>query len=579
MAGGKETPRQKMIGMMYLVLTALLALNVSKEIINAFVKLDAKLMENNKVLIGKSENIMAEFDGKRATELIARVPENESKVIPWQKKAVEVRKMVFATDKFINIDCKNKMLNEVEGKDYVTADEANLKFNTNNLMEVESKDDYDAATRLFGGEAGTEGFEFGAEIRNNIHKLRDDLMVKVAEYNYAGKKFGYTPSKVSDSVSLEKELNEHAYGDDKDRLRAIYKTLTLPEKLSDFEEEVEWQIGTFDHSPVVAAAALFTALSNDIRMSEVQALEILISRVKVPSVIINKIEPKSFARTGYLNVGDSMDIDVMIAAWDTTDVPKIRYGINDSIKTNWKEIKGKLPVHATNPGLYTVFGEISVKENGMEKWKPFKYSYEVGQPMGTVANDDLTIIYAGYDHTFSASASGFPQDKISLNVPGATVTPLGKGKFKVKMQERNVGKKIQSTITARSEDGSKTLSGPTFLVKKLPKPQLFFGSLGSETVTVTPSQLIAQCQVGIRANYDESVPLDGSKVKFSVSNCKMMIIVNGVPLTKPLAGGKPDQSQQTMIRSLRSGMTISFNADAVGPTGPLRIPLLTFVIR
>lgn len=253
MAGGKETPRQKMIGMMYLVLTALLALNVSKEIINAFVKLDAKLMENNKVLISKSENLMAEFDGKRAAEMMARVPEKDSKVIPWQKKAVDVRKMVFATDKFINIDCKNKMLNEVEGKDYVTADEANLKFNTKNLMEVESKDDYDAATRLFGGEAGTEGFEFGAQIRTTIHKLRDDLMIKVAEYEYGGKKFGYDPSKVSDSLSLEKELNDHSYNEDRDRLRSIYKTLTLPEKLSDFEEEVEWQIGTFDHSPVVAA--------------------------------------------------------------------------------------------------------------------------------------------------------------------------------------------------------------------------------------------------------------------------------------------------------------------------------------
>jgi hypothetical protein len=59
MAGGKETPRQKMIGMMYLVLTALLALNVSKEIINAFVKLDSKLLENQKTLIAKKRSAVS----------------------------------------------------------------------------------------------------------------------------------------------------------------------------------------------------------------------------------------------------------------------------------------------------------------------------------------------------------------------------------------------------------------------------------------------------------------------------------------------------------------------------------------
>lgn len=579
MAGGKETPRQKMIGMMYLVLTALLALNVSKEIINAFVKLDSKLMENNKVLIDKSDNIMSDFDQRRAAELLGKIKENDSKVIPWQKKAMEVRKLIFETDKFLNIDCKNKMLNEVEGKDFVTADEKNMRFITSSLMDVQSKDDYDAATRLFGGEPGSEGFNNGAEIRNKIHSLRDQLMKTVAEYEYAGKKYNYNPQNVSDSASLEKELAANVYSEDRDRMRAIYGTLTLPEKLKDYEEEVDWQIGTFDHSPVVAAAALFTALSNDVRMSEVQALEILLSRVKVQPYHVNKIEPMSFARSGYLNVGDSMDINILVAAWDTNDVPKIRYGVNDSIKSNWKEITGKLPVKATQPGEYNVYGEISVKENGIEKWKPFHYYYEVGAPSGTVSNEDLTIIYAGYDHTFSAAASGFPQEDISLNVSGAIVTPLGGGKFKVRMDGRQIGQKIASSITARSEKGNQTLKGPTFLVKKLPKPQLFYGDLSSDAGTVTVSQIISGSLVGLRANYDESIPLDRSKIRFSVSNCKMRITINGNPVTFNLANGKPDASQQQTMRNLRSGMTVTFTADATGPTGPMRVAPITFIIK
>lgn len=316
-------------------------------------------------------------------------------------------------------------------------------------------------------------------------------------------------------------------------------------------------------------------------MSEVQALEILLSRVKIPSFIINKVEPMSFARTSYLNVGDSMNIDVMIAAYDTTNISKIRYGINDSIRSNWKEIKGKLPVHATNPGQYTVFGEISVKENGMEKWKPFKYQYEVGQPMGTVANEDLTIIYAGFDHTFSAAASGFPQDKISLNVPGARVTPLGGGKFNVVMDARKVGQRIKSTITARTDDGVKTLAGPEFLVKGMPKPFLSFGSISSSESKVTVQQLIANMPVGVRAGYDESVPINGSKVKFKVVSYEAQIqLPSGQKVTDRITGGKVSKKIEDGIKVMRSGMRIIFTDVNVTTNGiPMRVPTMTFEIK
>ena len=64
MAGGKETPRQKMIGMMYLVLTALLALNVSKEVIAAFVRINDKIDSSSQIIHQNSDNIYHLFDQK-----------------------------------------------------------------------------------------------------------------------------------------------------------------------------------------------------------------------------------------------------------------------------------------------------------------------------------------------------------------------------------------------------------------------------------------------------------------------------------------------------------------------------------
>lgn len=579
MAGGKETPRQKMIGMMYLVLTALLALNVSKEIINAFVKLDSKLQESNKVFISKSESIMSELENSRITEIANHVPEEQSEVLKWKKVAEEIRKAAYAMDKFINLDCKNKLLFETEGENYIVALDQELKFQTRNLMDVQNKDDYDAPTRLFGGEKGTTGHAFGATIRTKIHEYRDQLLVLASTY-VKDKSYQINAANIKDSISLEKELLENAYSEDRDRLRAIYQTLTLPEQLTEYEETVDWQLGMFDHAPVVAAAALFTSLSNDIRSAEVQALELVSARVKVPPFIFNKIEPLAFAKSSYLNVGDSMHLSIMIAAYDTNEVHKVRYGINDSIESRFQNAGKKIGIKATTPGRYTLFGKIAVKEKGIETWKDWKYNYEVGQPQAVVANEDFTIVYAGYKHTFSASASGYPQENTTLQVPGAEVRALGNGKFEVKANVNQIGQLIRSSVVARTEEGTKTFAGPSFMVKKLPPPQLYFGTIPATQSEITMAEYRANMNVGIRAAYDGSVPLNPALVPFKVDGFTMIVKVDGNNVPYTATSGKLTQPMIDISRSLRSGMYITFVPSTVsGPTGAMKVASMTFKLR
>lgn len=575
MAGGKETPRQKMIGMMYLVLTALLALNVSKEIINAFVKLDVKLMDGNTVLVNKCEGIMAELDKANA------VAANKPIVQPIINQAIEVRRMAFRMDKYITMDCKNKLLKEVEGKDFLGVDEVLGRcFYTVPLMDVQTKDEYDAPTRLFGGEPGTEGFKKGAELRDKIHAYRDSILMFVAKYEFNGKPFSYDPANVKDTASLEAELEAHVYPDDKDRVRSIYKTLTLPETIREDNEDRPWQLAMFDHAPVVAAAALFTALSNDVRSAEGLALEILQSRVKVPTFNFNKIEPLAYARTSYLNVGDSMRVRAMIAAYDSTEVPDIKFAVNDSNPANFTAVTGDVPIRATKPGEYTVYGQIGVKEKGVVKYRSWKYKYEVGEPMGVVSNEDLTVIYAGYDHTFSASASGYPQDKLSLSLPGVSVSPKGGGKFSVKAPVQMQGKAVQSSISVKVEGGSKSFQGPKFIVKQLPKPSSFFGSIPSSESNVTKAQLSGNMNVGVRAGYDPSVPLDPSKVSFRVTGFEMVVNVGGNIVRRSANSGQLTPEMKQTMGALKPGMSVSFaSIKAVGPAGEVRVSPLVFIIK
>jgi gliding motility-associated protein GldM len=82
MAGGKETPRQKMIGMMYLVLTALLAMNISKDVLNAFLQINRSQMKTSEILDSKAKASLA--------ALSAPKPEDAAKAVPFQQKASEV---------------------------------------------------------------------------------------------------------------------------------------------------------------------------------------------------------------------------------------------------------------------------------------------------------------------------------------------------------------------------------------------------------------------------------------------------------------------------------------------------------
>ncbi|MBX7093321.1 MAG: hypothetical protein K1X56_01255 [Flavobacteriales bacterium] len=574
MAGGKETPRQKMIGMMYLVLTALLALNVSKEIVVAFITLNDKLENSTRAIETKNGGVYQAFEN------FMKVPQTKEAAKPWAARATQIQGMANNAYSFF-LQETNDLIKEVEKKDWL--DDENGKKKLHTLHEVGSKDDYDAATRLFVGDPGNIN-QRGKDLVTKFHTYRDSVCFVLANYTLGKRTFKFAPKFDGSSFSDEELLAalKECNPEDTAKIKQVYQMLTLPEKMKNHEEEVPWQAGMFDHAPVVAAAALFTSLRNDIRNAEAVAIDHLLGKVQAPTFNFNKIEPLAFARTSYLNVGDSMDLRVMIAAYDSTEVPKIRFGINDSNPANYKEQIGKISVRGTTPGAYTAYGLISVKEKGEEKWKPWKYQYEVGEPTGVIANEDFLVVYANYEHTFSASASGYPQDRVNLNLPGLAVGSKGGGKFSVKAPVGMIGKKVQSSITVKTDGGgSKSLSGPTFVVKQLPKPSSYLGSIPSSEGNISKADLKANSNAGVRVAYDPSVPLDPTKVSFRVTSFTMVVMVKGTPIRETTTSGALTPKMQGLLNGLSSGMSVSFTAiECVGPGGTkLKVSPLAFIIK
>ena len=239
MGGGKETPRQKMVGLMYLVLMALLAMNVSKEIINAFVTLNNKLESSIEQVESFNTNLSGEFATKLATLKATGAPPDELARVEFHKNTNDeivtltrhmcndvVKRNLYllisaaATDtKFeefddiedaiVNDDADAKiklkaLVDKVNKLGLIAVDEHHELHGENNdhdeyhnplfhiddqgyihirdLSTYTKKDDYDTPTRLLAGPNFKEIAPEGLHLMDNLHHYRNALIALIANH-------------------------------------------------------------------------------------------------------------------------------------------------------------------------------------------------------------------------------------------------------------------------------------------------------------------------------------------------------------------------------------------------------------
>src|ERR1051326_3601691 len=170
MAGRKETPRQKMIGMMYLVLTALLALNVSKEILNAFIIVNTGLEKTNVNFTSKNEITYAQFEKAKLND--------EKKVRPFYDAAMAAQKASKEMVDYIE-KIKLELIRDVDKVDTLS----NLKF-------LNAKDNYDIPTHYMIGDDPENATGKAAELKVKIKNYKDLLTGLVPERERANMKLG-----------------------------------------------------------------------------------------------------------------------------------------------------------------------------------------------------------------------------------------------------------------------------------------------------------------------------------------------------------------------------------------------------
>lgn len=392
-----ETPRQKMIGMMYLVLTAMLALNVSSEILNGFQMVDDSLHTSIESIEVQNSRLYREFH--------AMNERNPKKVEEWLDKALNVQSEANGLFKYIH-GFKVDLLK--------LADKSNA--DTLYARDIKRQDNLEVAAFY----AIKEGN--GKQLKARLERFRN-LLIEYSE-NEAGRR------EIAQLLNTENVNNK------------------------------TWEIATFENMPVSAVITILSKYQNDIRNMESKMIQSLKERTDEGDARVNQFNAYVVAESNYVMEGQQYIAKILLAAVDSTKKPIVFINGNQLSSENYV-------VTASRAGEYSYSGHIELP--GSRDGEKFSFSgkYNVGKPVAIISNDDLNILYRGFDNNISISAPGIPTDNLRINVTGGTATPKGNGRYVVVPNASSVEIAVSGVVGGRPV----ALGSNTYRVRQLPDPK------------------------------------------------------------------------------------------------------------
>jgi gliding motility-associated protein GldM len=542
MSHGKETPRQKMIGMMYLVLTAMLALNVTAEVLDAFDAVDEGLKKTSKNFTEKNQVLYSDFNEQYA--------QNETKVKPWKDKADEVKRRsdeLFDYIQGLKIDII-KDNGQGDPEDGVITEDGEIVNE-----KIKGKDKYDAPSRVLIG-PNMDGKAF--ELRSKIKDYKDFLINLVDEKNVT----------LIRSLEINLETKE-------------------PPPSKDGERK-EWEVKHFANMPIAAVMPLLTKMQLDVRNSEAEIGQYLFRQIDAGSFAVNKIEATVIPNSSYILQGNEYKADVFLAALDTTAPPIVFIGEYDSTlnedggyefnmvgsydSLDVLEGKGKFSRLSTTIGKQKWGGLIKVMgPDGGYITKTFRREYQIAKANLVVSPTKMNVFYVGVDNPVSVSIAGVPGHKVSPSMTNGSIRKQRDGEYIV-----NPKRPGNSIISVRAEiDGvTKNMGTVQFRVRGLPDPVVKVA--GKKGGRIQRNVLAAQA--GVIADMENfEFDLEFKITKFTVSTTDR----GGYTIDSKTNGNIFTRAQQDLIKNLRRGQRLNIeDVRAIGPDGSVR-PLASIVFE
>ena len=472
MAGYKETPRQKMIGMMYLVYTALLAMNVSKDILDAFDTVNTGVQTTNITLSQQIGQKYAAFEEQYGLD--------EEKVGPYWEQAQALRA---EADELINYveALKWDLVKKVECEKAKTPAEAASMALTSGLLrsadtvgmngrkiynintsKVQSRDNYNKPTEYMMGNPEGTGVAF--ELSQKIKKFRA-VVVKAM-----GPEHAHEIGLITDSIYGPKKFVMEQTGLAESALKKLpvegdfYAAKMNYDPTANDAISQGWEYHNFHHTVLVADVTLLNKIISEAQTAELDAVSELMSDIHATDFTFDEIGAKVFAESGYLLSGQTYKAQAMVTAWKNSQL-KARVKLDGGAEKEYiSNAQGVIPLEwNVGVGSHSYTGIIDMLDpstNQMEEF-PFQGSFVVAPPAVSVSATKMNVVYRGIDNPIAVG--GGVGGEISANASSGTLTRTGNGTYNLRPGEAN-----EVTISVSSQGSS--LGSMKFRVKDLPKP-------------------------------------------------------------------------------------------------------------
>lgn len=541
-----------MIGMMYLVLTALLALNISKEVLNGFVKVENSLQDTQHTLKGKVAETLTTLEVKYA--------QNQEKVGPFMDKAREVRGR---SDNLVNYitQLKGRCMAKSEGKydeeeaidfaNFIGKDESGMDT-TISLAVIQKKDEYQELT----------AFMVGSEPQSPKYDENDPWSATALRKNLEAYRDYLKEVKLVDSQGNTRELPQ-------------YIKVQLDERFT-FENEIEdgkevlWEAANFFDVPLAAVMPLMSKMIVDVQDAQEDVLSWLLGGIEAKSYKFTDLKPLVVPESNYILRGDSFRADVLLAAYDATNAPEIyidgaKWDGRDSSLLAYEGLEGltigsdgmgklRIPTRGMSLGEMNFKGLIRYQgpDGNIEPYSFYTPTITVAEPALVVSPTKMNVFYRGVPNPVEVSVPGVPQDKIDVRIDGGhKISKQPDGSYVVEPSSNSSVREANITVSAELPDGSKkTLPAKNFRVKRIPDPVAFWTGKKPTDKGITKAEVLSFAPVAARM---EGFDFD---VKVRVKSFTLKISKDGAFSDLPSGNNRITPDQQQALKRIRRGNVI-----------------------
>jgi len=561
MAAGKLSPRQKMINMMYLVLTALLALNVSKEVLNSFFEVNLGIVKTTESLSDKNNDIYSDFTNATNQVKVKPYKDLAFQIKPESDKLVEMIQemkysLVLAVDKKVYLgqylDDEGEPIedNAIESE-YTDLTPSQKKMK---IAELSNKEDRDASADLFNPEnkqgaariLDKNGNGLATQLRGNVESFRVLLsnILKTAE----------------DSSWIKQGSSESLIDE-------IDKTLKLHDNYGKKRNE-SWEFYNFNDMPSVAALTILSKLQTDIKNMESEVIAFLATNIDASSLKFTSAEAITIPKTNFVSRGDEFTADIFLTAKDKTQTPEIYIGDYDSTLGSNGDYVYTMKDPSLEP-LEVVNGKGIYKQKtsteGEKKWRgilkmitdngiktfPFSGSYLVANRMAVVSPTKMNLFYLKVDNPVQVSVPGFQASDLTVSITNGTIKATKKSKGEYNVVPSKLGKSVISVYVMK--DGKKVKMGfMDFRVKSVPPPIATIdkkeGGVISKSMMLASGGLVAELR-----------DFEFEGVRFKVIAYTLTTTYQGDQVNEKVKGAQFTPKMKKVIKNTSSGSKITIS--------------------